>query len=191
MNSSSGRERKFQASCRCRVSERDLYCTSTKTRRSPLLMQFESVKSMMRYEPPNGTAGFARCSVSGESRSPRPPARTIVSASLGRLPAIISASARVGAVVDLLEDVVRGLERGERLGVDLPRAELRREPVEALYVRAEALHGVRDHGRVRDDERPVARLREEELARRLVQRPTLEPRRGRKRRREAHHLRLA
>src|SRR5574341_959484 len=33
-----------------------------------------STKSMMRYLPPNGTAGLVRKSVSGANRSPRPPA---------------------------------------------------------------------------------------------------------------------
>ena len=33
--------------------------------RRPELMQFESVKSMIRYGPPNGTAGLARSRVSG------------------------------------------------------------------------------------------------------------------------------
>ena len=46
-------------------------------RRTPEFTQFESVKSMMRNFPPNGTAGFARQSVSGPSRAPRPPARII------------------------------------------------------------------------------------------------------------------
>src|SRR3990170_1057211 len=42
-------------------------------------MQLLRVKSMIRYLPPNGTAGLARCAVKGCSRSPRPPARIIVS----------------------------------------------------------------------------------------------------------------
>ena len=46
-------------------------------RRTPEFTQFESAKSMMRNLPPNGTAGFARQSVSGPSRAPRPPARII------------------------------------------------------------------------------------------------------------------
>ena len=40
-----------------------------------VLTQFESVKSMMRYLPPNGTAGFARRSDSRHRRVPTPPAR--------------------------------------------------------------------------------------------------------------------
>src|SRR5438034_8951250 len=45
-------------------------------RRKSLLRQLESVKSIMRYRPPNGTAGLARSRVSGSSRVPLPPART-------------------------------------------------------------------------------------------------------------------
>src|SRR4051812_9603189 len=42
----------------------------------PELIRFESTKSMMRYLPPNGTAGFERSAVSGSSRVPLPPAMT-------------------------------------------------------------------------------------------------------------------
>ena len=62
-----------------RSSEWLLYCVSTTIRRKPALTRFESAKSISRYMPPNGTAGFARSSVSGASRFPSPPARTIVS----------------------------------------------------------------------------------------------------------------
>src|ERR1700676_1023054 len=44
-------------------------------------MQLESVMSMMRYSPPNGTAGFARSRVSGHNRSPCPPASSTPMAS--------------------------------------------------------------------------------------------------------------
>jgi WD40 repeat protein len=37
-----------------------------------------SVKSMMRYRPPNGTAGLARSAVSGCDREPTPPASSSV-----------------------------------------------------------------------------------------------------------------
>src|SRR4029077_13546241 len=59
--------------CRFRLSA--LYCVSTNTRRRSELMQFDSVTSMIRYTPPNGTAGLARSRVSGQSLSPWPPAR--------------------------------------------------------------------------------------------------------------------
>ncbi len=41
----------------------------------PELTQFDSVKSMIRYLPPNGTAGLARTDDRIERRSPSPPAR--------------------------------------------------------------------------------------------------------------------
>src|SRR5580658_4991953 len=41
-------------------------------------MRLLRAKAMTRYLPPNGTAGFARSSVSGNSRLPIPPARTNV-----------------------------------------------------------------------------------------------------------------
>ena len=41
-------------------SERGLYCVRTRTLSIPELTQFESVKSMIRYLPANGTAGLAR-----------------------------------------------------------------------------------------------------------------------------------
>jgi hypothetical protein len=37
-------------------------------------MQLESVKSIIRYTPPKGTAGFALSFVRGKSLSPLPPA---------------------------------------------------------------------------------------------------------------------
>src|SRR5271157_172469 len=40
-------------------------------------MKLLSTKSMMRYFPPNGTAGLARSLVSGCSRVPFPPASTM------------------------------------------------------------------------------------------------------------------
>ena len=39
------------------------------------LTQFDSEKSMIRYLPPNGTAGFARTEERIDRRSPSPPAR--------------------------------------------------------------------------------------------------------------------
>ena len=39
---------------RCFCSEWDLYCVSTRTRRSPECRQLLSVKSMMRYRSPKG-----------------------------------------------------------------------------------------------------------------------------------------
>ena len=59
--------------CLLRLSE--LYCVSTKIRRSPELMQFEMGMSTSRYLPASGTAGLARSLVSGNKRVPRPPPR--------------------------------------------------------------------------------------------------------------------
>ena len=57
------------------LSDRGLYWVRTTTLSMPELTQFDSVKSMIRYLPPNGTAGFARTDDRIESRSPSPPAR--------------------------------------------------------------------------------------------------------------------
>src|SRR5437899_2578047 len=51
--------KKLQPRRRCRSSDRALYWVRTRTRRRPELMQLESVKSMIRYRQPNGTAGDA------------------------------------------------------------------------------------------------------------------------------------
>src|SRR5712692_2417051 len=68
----------FQPRRMWRSSEWDLYWIRAMILRSPELMQLLSVKSMMRYLPPKGTAGLARSAVSGCRRSPRPPARIMV-----------------------------------------------------------------------------------------------------------------
>lgn len=68
-----------QPSRRCFCSEWDLYWVSTRTRRSPECRQLLSVKSMIRYFPPNGTPGLARSAVSGCNRDPTPPAKMIES----------------------------------------------------------------------------------------------------------------
>src|SRR5229473_7581563 len=52
-----------------------------KMRRRFELMQLESVMSMMRQRAPKGTAGLARSRVSGQRRSPWPPARSTTMAS--------------------------------------------------------------------------------------------------------------
>src|SRR3990172_5118641 len=56
-------------------SERGLYWVRTTTLSMPELTQLLRTKSMMRYLPPKGTAGFARMLERMESRSPSPPAR--------------------------------------------------------------------------------------------------------------------
>jgi hypothetical protein len=67
-----------QPSRRCFISECDLYCGNTRTRRRPECKQFDKAKSTIRYRPPNGTAGLARSDVRGCSREPTPPAKTKV-----------------------------------------------------------------------------------------------------------------
>src|SRR3990172_4233198 len=58
-------------------SDSDLgaYWVRTRTSSMPELTQFDREKSTIRYFPPNGTAGFARCDERIERRSPSPPAR--------------------------------------------------------------------------------------------------------------------
>ena len=56
-------------------SERGLYWVSTTTLSTSELTQLHSVKSMIRYLPPNGTAGLARTPERIDRRSPSPPAR--------------------------------------------------------------------------------------------------------------------
>src|SRR4051794_38767160 len=48
--------------------------------------------------PPNGTAGFARSAVSGQSRLPWPPARTIPSTPRCAMPDILSVSPSLAQV---------------------------------------------------------------------------------------------
>jgi hypothetical protein len=59
----------------CSFNEWGRYCVKIMTSATPELTQLESVKSMIRYLPANGTAGFARLSVSTPRREPSPPAR--------------------------------------------------------------------------------------------------------------------
>src|SRR5678815_5611385 len=56
-------------------SERGLYWVRTRTSSTSELTQFDRVKSMIRYLPPNGTAGLARTDERIDRRSPSPPAR--------------------------------------------------------------------------------------------------------------------
>src|SRR4026209_1183918 len=53
--------------------ERGLYWVSTTTLSTSELTQFDRVKSMTRYLPPNGTAGLARTPERIDRRSPSPP----------------------------------------------------------------------------------------------------------------------
>ncbi len=65
MNSPSSRLTTFQPMRTWRFRLCALYWVARNIFRSPELMQFESVKSTMRYGPPNGTAGLARSRVRG------------------------------------------------------------------------------------------------------------------------------
>src|SRR3954466_8878618 len=96
MNSPSSSATTDQPKRRWRVSESDLYCSAMKMRRSPELRQLLSVKSMMRYGPPTETAGLARSLVSGDRRSPTPPANTMTTTSSSML--ALEDDARGGAV---------------------------------------------------------------------------------------------
>ena len=77
MNSLKRPSRKDQPRCRWWINPWDWYCVAIPMRLKPELRQFDRAKSMMRNFPPNGTAGFARHSVSAPRRVPRPPARTM------------------------------------------------------------------------------------------------------------------
>ena len=55
----------------------DLYWVNTTIWRYPELTRFERAKSINRYPPANGTAGFALSAVNGIRRFPSPPANTI------------------------------------------------------------------------------------------------------------------
>src|SRR5512134_592616 len=67
----------------CSLSEWGRYCVSIMTSEIPEFTQFDRVKSMMRYLPAKGTAGFARFSVRTPSREPSPPARMTARALTG------------------------------------------------------------------------------------------------------------
>src|SRR5215472_16439436 len=54
-----------------------LYWVRTTILRTSPFVRFERAKSIRRYVPPKGTAGLARSAVSGCSRVPWPPARTM------------------------------------------------------------------------------------------------------------------
>ena len=79
MNSLNRPSRNDQPRWTCRIRLCALYWVATPMRRMPEFTQFDSVKSMIRNLPANGTAGLARQSVSGPSREPRPPASTTAS----------------------------------------------------------------------------------------------------------------
>ena len=61
----------------CVFSLNGWYCVRTPTVSTPELIQLLNGKSIIRYLPPNDTAGFATFAVSTPSREPCPPARSI------------------------------------------------------------------------------------------------------------------
>src|SRR5947209_3589978 len=129
-----------------------LYWVSTAIRRWPPLTRLESAMSTSRYTPPKGTAGLARSLVSGDSRLPSPPARTMAK-TLGM---VIVASAHRGETgadhIDLLRAVA-----------DEPVA-LEHEVVEVLGVGV--VHGV--GGGVELDLEAVVVLRPQDLEQLVV-----------------------
>src|SRR6059036_3733208 len=123
-------------------------------------MKFDSTKSMSRNRPPNGTADLDRSRVSGWSRSPLPPAMIIA-----------RTRARRGIALNPARTGPRPTP-GRGRGSKSPRA--RGEPTrhlgEALEVGVVLGHaplGVVARGARRDQELPVGRLEQQELARRL------------------------
>src|SRR5512137_35537 len=78
-------------------------------------------------------------------------------------------SGRVEAVVDAGEDVVLPLDVGDEGLVQPASLEILVEPGEAQHVLVHPARGVGDRGAGGHDEGPVARLREQQLARGLVE----------------------
>ena len=90
----------------CRIREWDLYCVRILIRRMPEFRQFDSAKSTIRYLPANGTAGFARQSVSILRREPRPPDSTSasvlrVSRLMNRLVVVMLMGSAAGTITSL------------------------------------------------------------------------------------------
>src|SRR5215472_11785054 len=69
----------------CSFKECGRYCVRIITSAIPELTQLESVKSMIRYLPAKGTAGFALLSVRTPRREPSPPARMTARVFMRRL----------------------------------------------------------------------------------------------------------
>src|SRR5512137_903131 len=84
-------------------------------------------------------------------------------------------SGRVDAVVDTGEDVVLPLDVRDEGLVQLASLEILVEPGEAQHVLVHPTGGVGDRGAGGHDEGPVARLREQQLTRGLVERAPLQP----------------
>ena len=65
---------------------------------------------MMRYAPPNGTAGLALSRVSGSSRDPFPPASTTANSLDMPITPLIGLSLRLGCGVGCDESLTAGLD---------------------------------------------------------------------------------
>src|SRR5574341_760258 len=100
--------------CLFRLSE--LYCVSTKMRRSPGFRQLLIGMSISRYLPPIGTAGFERWCVRGNRRVPRPPPRMTAMHSFMRGHSATRARAAVKAAVALLVWPLHGPRGGRARG---------------------------------------------------------------------------
>src|SRR5213596_1768755 len=123
-------------------------------------MKFDSTKSMSRNRPPNGTADLDRSRVSGWSRSPLPPAMIIARTRARR--GIALNPARTGP------RPTPGRGRGSKSPRARAGAASSRRPERATRPRrGHAPLGVVARGARRDQELPVGRLEQQELARRL------------------------
>src|SRR6266481_6941773 len=131
-----------------------------------------------RTSTPRRRSAFGRDPIT----SPRPPVltngahsdvtkRTFSGAATGREPPWVAASRCVDPIVEMGEDVVRGLDVRQPWLTHLTRRQLVVETVEAQDVFVHPAGGVGDRRSGAHDERPIARLHEHEFARRLVERP--------------------
>src|SRR5262245_4771379 len=165
-----------QARRTCSMSDCDLYCTRTYRESRSELTKFDSTKSMIRYRPPKGTAGFERSRVSGCRRSPRPPAmssartrgrRGMPRLPIGRWPGPGGIEVREAEVLAL--EATHGLGGFHRQGraVDERAADLRQAFELRVVLGHPSLRVVarRPGG---DEELPVGRLQQQELPRRLA-----------------------
>src|SRR5215472_11430751 len=96
-----------------------LYWVSTQTRRVPALTRLDSAKSTSRYRPANGTAGLARSAVSGDSRRPAPPARTIPNTRRSAITHLAPGRARVATRVTVAAPYCFAL-RIDQVSYDIP-----------------------------------------------------------------------
>src|SRR5262249_35205361 len=165
-----------QARRTCSMSDCDLYCTRTYRESRSELTKFDSTKSMIRYRPPKGTAGFERSRVSGCRRSPRPPAMIIARTRgrrgmsrlpIGRWPGPGRVEVREAEVLTL--EATHGFGGLYRQGraVDQRAPDLR-QAFELGVVLGHPSLGVVARRPRGDEELPVGRLKQQELTSRLA-----------------------